>query len=146
MLIKEMLTYYREEKGWTISDLARNSGLGTSHICQLENGRRIPTEPTLNALINALGIERRQIEIDNLIGINLLRIRNQSRMTQRDVELFSGLSKGHLSKLERGHRKHPDIATLRKVMSVYNLPLSELTLIPDELKEKVIPRELLLTV
>lgn len=47
----------RVEKDWTQRDLAFNSEISLTIICQVENGVREPTEKTIKAICRALDME-----------------------------------------------------------------------------------------
>jgi transcriptional regulator with XRE-family HTH domain len=53
----EELKRLREEKGWSQTRLARESGVDRATINQVEGGRRSPTISTLDLLATALGAE-----------------------------------------------------------------------------------------
>ena len=53
MTLREM----REEAGWTISDLARESGVSRPMVSMIEAGSREPSMDTLRAIATALGIQ-----------------------------------------------------------------------------------------
>lgn len=59
----DKIAYYRNEKGWTTTKLAEESGLSQSAISQYENGNKIPSEKSVIKLANAL-----QISPESLIG------------------------------------------------------------------------------
>lgn len=50
----KMITVLREAKGWTRSELARQSGLHRSQITLFESGRMIPYPSQLDKLATAL--------------------------------------------------------------------------------------------
>lgn len=51
------LKRFREEKDWTLEQLARLAGCTKSQLSMLENGRRPFTQKTLAAIIDQLGID-----------------------------------------------------------------------------------------
>jgi transcriptional regulator with XRE-family HTH domain len=51
-----MLTTLRKQKGWSMSELARRTGMGQPTIGQIESGRLIPYESQLIKLADALGL------------------------------------------------------------------------------------------
>jgi transcriptional regulator with XRE-family HTH domain len=55
---------YREDRGYTLSDLARLSGVSRSYLYQVESGESSPTEEKLQALASAL-----DTSIPDLLGI-----------------------------------------------------------------------------
>lgn len=52
----ERVRRYRIALGYSLSDLARQSGVSRSYLYQVESGESSPTEEKLLALANALGI------------------------------------------------------------------------------------------
>lgn len=46
----------RLEKGLSLSELSRKSGVAKSHISNIECGLKYPTLPTLCKIANALGV------------------------------------------------------------------------------------------
>lgn len=46
----------REHQGFTLSELARRSGLSRSYLYQIESGESSPTHEKLEPLANALGV------------------------------------------------------------------------------------------
>jgi len=50
------LRYYRLKLGWTQTTLGRAAGVDAVRICEIERGRRKPTERTLTRLASALGV------------------------------------------------------------------------------------------
>ena len=59
------------------------------------------------------------------IGPTLRRQRLDQEMSLSQLEAASGVSKGHLSLIENGHTR-PSIETLRKIVEVLGMRLSEL--------------------
>ncbi len=56
---------YREARGYSLSDLARLSGISRSYLYQVESGESSPTEEKLQALADAL-----EVSIGDLLGID----------------------------------------------------------------------------
>lgn len=52
----ERLCQLRQERGWDQADLEAHSGIGRSHISQLENGKEEPGLYTLEALAGSLNL------------------------------------------------------------------------------------------
>lgn len=52
---------YREALGYTLTDLARESGVSRSYLYQVESGESSPTEEKLLALANALGVTANEL-------------------------------------------------------------------------------------
>jgi len=54
--MKIFVEHYRLEKGLTLSELARMSGVAKSHIHNIERGTKIPTLTALCKISKALGV------------------------------------------------------------------------------------------
>ena len=68
-----------------------------------------------------MGRSRR--EEDSQLGPNLRAVREQQKLSLRDIEKTSGLSNGYLSQLERGEVGHPSPTVLRKLAEGYEIEL-----------------------
>lgn len=60
------MVFYREQKGWTQKELAKEAGLSASCISMLECGKREPNVITLKAIASAL-----RISIDTLLNFGV---------------------------------------------------------------------------
>jgi ribosome-binding protein aMBF1 (putative translation factor) len=47
----------REDKGWSQTELARQTGMTQSAVARFEGGGTVPTLPVLERLAHALGVE-----------------------------------------------------------------------------------------
>lgn len=115
LFIAERLTCYREQRGWTKLKLSQEANLSSSHISQIEKGIRTPNRITLDKLSQALGVPVEAFLDVNRIGHNIKQIRTSKGLTMSDVEFKAGLSRGHLSKIEKGQRAKPSQETLSKI-------------------------------
>ncbi len=50
------IRYLRQQKNWTIEDLALEAGINRNYLCDLERGSRNPTVNVLNKVAKALDI------------------------------------------------------------------------------------------
>ena len=50
------IRYLRQQKNWTIEDLALEAGINRNYLCDLERGSRNPTVNILNKIAKALDI------------------------------------------------------------------------------------------
>lgn len=130
MSIGEKVTKHRMEKGWTKLELSKQSGLSNSHISQIENGKRNPCVPTLKKLSKALNVPLYELQDSNYIGQKIREYRIQKGLTMKDVEVISGLSNGHLCKIEKGIRRKLSEETLLKISTCLNISLEELFVQP----------------
>lgn len=87
---------YRETQGYTLSELAKLSGVSRSYLYQVESGESSPTEEKLNALAKALGVS-----VPDLLGINsdpapippsLKDFAKQANLPPEDVRMLARIS------------------------------------------------------
>lgn len=50
------IRYLRQQKNWTIENLALEAGINRNYLCDLERGSRNPTINVLNKIVKALDI------------------------------------------------------------------------------------------
>ena len=64
------VAFLRKQKGWSQEDLALESGIATSYLCEVEKGKRNPTLNVINRLAKAFGIKIEELfkGIDGDIG------------------------------------------------------------------------------
>ena len=55
----------REEKGFTKYRLAEMTGISHTHICNIENGSKVPTIETVSRLIEPLGVSLAEFFADD---------------------------------------------------------------------------------
>ncbi len=61
----------------------------------------------------------------NLVGGNIRRLRRQSKLTQEELALRSGLSQGYINQLEKGTRRYTQ-KSLEVIVDTLNVPIIEL--------------------
>jgi transcriptional regulator with XRE-family HTH domain len=59
-------------------------------------------------------------------GAYLRRLRQEQKLTLREVEEMAGVSNSYLTLIERGLRKPPGADVLKKLAPVYNVPIRDL--------------------
>ncbi|MBX6385293.1 MAG: helix-turn-helix transcriptional regulator [Microbispora sp.] len=55
-IVGDKLRRLREERDWSLEQLARRIGRTRSYLCRLENGQRTPSRRTVYQLAQALGV------------------------------------------------------------------------------------------
>jgi transcriptional regulator with XRE-family HTH domain len=55
--IGKAIAYYREQKGWTTTQLANETGLSQGSISLYENGKRNPSDEAIDKIVSSLGID-----------------------------------------------------------------------------------------
>lgn len=87
---------YREAQGYTLSELAKLSGVSRSYLYQVESGESSPTEEKLNAIATALGVS-----IPDLLGItaepeqippSLKEFAEQAHLPPEDIRMLARVS------------------------------------------------------
>lgn len=87
--IGHIIRKYRKERGLKLIDLASASGISVAMLSKIENGRMIPTLPTLFSAINALRIPVdsffKQLEQDNAFpGYYFVPAKEYSRIVKEE--------------------------------------------------------------
>ncbi|MDI6894619.1 MAG: helix-turn-helix domain-containing protein [Bacillota bacterium] len=104
----------REQKGITVTDLARATGLSPAHISEIERGRTAPSIRTLEKLARALGVSAGVLVRSvgaNGVGEKLRRLRERLGLTQKGVAEKAGVSYGLIGQIESG-RTQSSVTTL----------------------------------
>lgn len=52
----------REQRGWTLEDLARRTQRSRAYLSRVENGQRTPSRITMHRIANAL-----EVDVDDLV-------------------------------------------------------------------------------
>jgi transcriptional regulator with XRE-family HTH domain len=87
---------YREAQGYTLSELARLSGVSRSYLYQVESGESSPTEEKLSAIAMALGVS-----VPDLLGVNaepvqipqsLKEFAEQAHLPLEDIRMLARVS------------------------------------------------------
>ena len=60
------------------------------------------------------------------LGAVIRRLRKAQDLTQERLAARAGIAQGHLSHLERGTRRDPSVATLKKLARALGVPVTEL--------------------
>lgn len=104
----------REQKGITVTELARASGLSPAHISEIERGRTAPSVRTVEKLARALGVSPGVLVRSvgaNGVGEKLRRLRERLGLTQKEVAEKAGVSYGLIGQIESG-RTQSSVTTL----------------------------------
>ena len=127
----EELKRLREQKGWSQSRLARESGLDRATINQVEGGRRSPTIATLEILAESMGVEVADFFPKVQAALPFERAGQPSAETaERYVRFGELMVEGWLLELA-DRMEHEDVAWFRRITilaSEYTAILRELNL------------------
>lgn len=104
----------REQKGLTVTELARAAGLSPAHISEIERGLTAPSIRTLEKLAQALGVSPGALVRSvgaNGVGEKLRRLRERLGLSQKEVAEKAGVSYGLIGQIESG-RTQSSVTTL----------------------------------
>ncbi|KYH31866.1 helix-turn-helix domain-containing protein [Neomoorella mulderi] len=126
MEIGSTIRHFREERGYTLDDLAGRAGISPSYLSEIERGHKRPSLKTLDKICSALNIPRETlIPAENSVGLGdkIRLVRQEKGLSLKDLSAKTGISFTYLSEIERGVL-HPAADTLSKIASALEVPLS----------------------
>jgi transcriptional regulator with XRE-family HTH domain len=124
----EKIKNLRSEKGFTLEQLARRSGLSKGYLSKIENELSIPTVTTLHKIAAALGVDSTYLFLSNdipEINKNMVYVRKNQRK-KVVIELPEKRKKTSAKKTESGIRKRWPLASqkLGRNMDPYIVEIS----------------------
>jgi transcriptional regulator with XRE-family HTH domain len=85
----------REQRGWSYSELAQNSGVSRSYLYQIETGESSPTGEKLKNIANALGVSTSDLLGESTerleIPESLKSFADKEKLSREDMEMLSKL-------------------------------------------------------
>ncbi|MBM7854045.1 transcriptional regulator with XRE-family HTH domain [Desulfohalotomaculum tongense] len=127
----ERIRALREERGYTLQDLAKRAKLSLSYLSEIERGSKRPSLKTIEKLAAALNVPKTQLiegEITDTglaLGEKIRIIRNEKNMSLQELADKVGISLSYLSEIERG-TVYPALNTLKRVAEGLGIPASAL--------------------
>ncbi|MTI81208.1 MAG: helix-turn-helix transcriptional regulator [Firmicutes bacterium] len=127
----ERIRSLREERGYTLQDLAKRAKLSLSYLSEIERGSKRPSLKTIEKLATALNVPKTQLiegEVTDTglsLGEKIRIIRNEKDLSLQDLADNVGISLSYLSEIERG-TVYPALSTLKRVSEGLNIPTSAL--------------------
>ncbi|MBE3581885.1 MAG: transcriptional regulator [Thermoanaerobacteraceae bacterium] len=120
----------REERGYSLQDLARRAELSVSYLSEIERGTKKPSLKTLERIAGALNVPREQlVEADPPRGLDLgqrLRLlREKAGLSLTQFASKVNISPSYLSEIERGN-VYPAVDTIKRLAEGLKVPLSVL--------------------
>lgn len=116
----ERIRALREERGYTLQDLAKRAKLSLSYLSEIERGSKRPSLKTIEKLAAALNVPKTQLiegEITDTglsLGEKIRIIRNEKNMSLQELADKVGISLSYLSEIERG-TVYPALNTLKRI-------------------------------
>jgi len=120
----------REERGYSLQDLARKAEVSISYLSEIERGSKKPSLKTLEKIARALNFPREQLvefgfERGLALGDRIRLLRESKGKTLSNLAEEAGISVSYLSEIERGN-VCPAIDTLKKLTSVLEATLNSI--------------------
>ncbi|RJQ30641.1 MAG: XRE family transcriptional regulator [Peptococcaceae bacterium] len=132
MIVKgEQIRALREERGYTLQDLARRANLSFSYLSEIERGSKKPSLRSIDRLAVALNVAKTVIvegEVtDNslLLGDKIRLLRKGKEISLQELARRSGISLSYLSEIERG-AVYPALGTMKRIAEELSVPATVL--------------------
>ncbi len=121
MIVKgDQIRAMREERGYTLQDLARRASLSLSYLSEIERGSKRPSLKTIDKLASALNVSKAQLIEGDVIdtglslGDKIRLMRGEKNLSLQDLAVKAGISLSYLSEIERG-TVYPALNTLKRI-------------------------------
>jgi len=111
---------FREERGYTLQDLARRANLSLSYLSEIERGSKRPSLKTIDKLAGALNVAKTQLIEGDItdaglsLGDKIRLMRAEKSLSLQELSQKAEISLSYLSEIERG-AVYPALSTLRRV-------------------------------
>ncbi|MDN5348016.1 MAG: hypothetical protein PWP65_1580 [Clostridia bacterium] len=120
----------REQRGYSLQDLAGRAKISVSYLSEIERGAKRPSLKTLEKLASALNLPRDQLveagaEEGLSLGAKIRLLREKRGYSLTDFADSMAISPSYLSEIERGNVS-PALETLKKIARKLDVPLSSL--------------------
>lgn len=131
----------RDERGYSLQDLAQKAGVSVSYLSEIERGTKKPSLKTLEKIATALNISREQLVETDLtrgpvLGHRLRLLRERLGISLSQFAAQVGISPSYLSEIERGN-VYPAVDTVKKLAEALRVPLSSLWAQGETLGQKL---------
>lgn len=130
MIVKgEQIRALREERGYTLQDLARRANLSLSYLSEIERGSKRPSLKTIDKLACALNVAKTQLIEGDItdtglsLGDKIRLMRSEKNMSLQELAGTAGISLSYLSEIERG-TVYPALNTLKRIAEGLGVPPS----------------------
>lgn len=111
----ERLRLVRQERGVSLTELARSAGISDSYLSEVERGVVSPSARVLRRLAECLGVPLSALmDEKGLVGARLKEAREQQGLSQAELARSAGVSPGLIGQIENG-RINPSLETLEKL-------------------------------
>ncbi len=125
----EQIRALREERGYTLQDMARRANLSLSYLSEIERGSKRPSLKSIEKLAVALNVSKAQLIEGDLtdtglsLGDKIRLMRSEKNLSLQDLANRAGISLSYLSEIERG-TVYPALNTLKRIAEGLGVPPS----------------------
>ena len=121
----------REERGYTLQDMAKRANLSLSYLSEIERGSKRPSLKSIDKLATALNVSKAQLiegdmaETGLSLGDKIRLMRSEKTLSLQDLAGKAQISISYLSEIERG-TVYPALSTLKRIAEGLGVPPSAL--------------------
>lgn len=123
----EQIRALREERGYTLQDMAQRAELSLSYLSEIERGTKRPSLKSIEKLAKALNVTKAQLIEGDMIdrglslGDKIRIIRAEKNLSLQDLASKADISLSYLSEIERG-TVYPAVNTLKRIAEGLGVP------------------------
>jgi len=124
----EQIRALREERGYTLQELAGRANLSLSYLSEIERDSKRPSLKTIDKLATALDVSKTQFIIGDVtdtslsIGDKIRMLRAEKKLSSNDLSRRVDISNSYLSEIERG-TVIPALNTLKRIAEDLEVPV-----------------------
>lgn len=124
----EEIRALREERGYTLQELARRANLSLSYLSEIERGSKQPSLRTIDKIARALNVSKHRLLRGDTaraglpLGDRVQLIRCEKGMTVQELATRAGISTSYLGEIERG-AVYPSLNTLKRLAEELDVPV-----------------------
>ena len=116
-LVGSRLRRLREERGLSLNELSRKSGVSSAHLSEIERSLSTPSLKTLEKLAQVINVPTSQlfpINEEETLGQKVRRLRETMGLTQKDLGDMIGITDSMITQIETD-RTQPSIKVLNNL-------------------------------
>ncbi|MEW5921261.1 MAG: helix-turn-helix transcriptional regulator [Bacillota bacterium] len=137
----EVVRRVREEKGYSLAELAEKAGISVSYLSEIERGSKKPSLKTVEKLSASLNISPGEFVSDAEqegigLGARIRLLREERGLSLQDLANATGLSYSYICEIER-ELVRPSLSALRKTAAALHVPVNRLKVHGSSLGGKI---------
>jgi len=127
----EQIRSLREERGYTLHDLAERASLSLSYLSEIERGSKKPSLKTIEKIALALNVPKTQLIQEDIsdsglsMGDKIRLMRTKKEQSLQDLAQRAEISLTYLSEIERGN-VYPALNTLKRIAGGLEVSVSSI--------------------